>query len=179
MNVVLIGMMGSGKSTVGRLLAGALQRPFFDTDTLVELKAQLLIRQIFEQKGEAEFRRLEAEAVAEAAGGENRVIATGGGAVLNPANREALRRGGLVIWLDAEPEELLTRALQQGKASRPLLHGPDPLGTLYRLRQERAEAYGLAAHIRLDVGGRTPAALAEAIRQKLLACEGNAEECRK
>lgn len=177
MNAVLIGMMGSGKSTVGRLLARALQRPFFDTDTLVELKAGKLIRQIFESEGEAGFRRLEAGAVAEVMAGENQIVATGGGAVLHPENRDALRRGGLVFWLDAEPEELYRRAMRQGAAARPLLQGPDPLATLRNLRAERAPAYSQTAHVRMDAGGRSPAELAAAIRLRLLAHEGDTGEC--
>lgn len=178
MNLVLIGMMGSGKSTVGRLLAGALGRPFYDTDTLVELSAGRLIRQIFEAEGEEGFRRREVAAVQEATAGDGRVIATGGGAVLNPANRALLRLNGTVVWLDAEPEELYRRALGQGAAARPLLAGPDPLGTLRRLRAERAEAYGAAAHMRVDVTGRTPEEVAAEIRLRFAADKGDTGECR-
>jgi shikimate kinase len=172
-NIVLVGMMGSGKSTVGRLLAGALGRPFIDTDSLVELQAGRLIRQIFEIEGEAGFRQREADAVAEAAAGDGQVIATGGGAVLRPANREALRRSGLVFWLDAPAEALFERAQRQGVAVRPLLGGADPLGTLSRLAAERAEYYALAAHHRMDVAGLTPEAVAAAIRTIVDAHEGD------
>jgi shikimate kinase len=179
MNLVLIGMMGSGKSTVGRLLAGALGRPFYDTDTLVELQSMQLIRQIFAQEGEAGFRRREVAAVQEATVGSGRVIATGGGTVLNPANRALLRLDGYVIWLDAEPEELHVRALRQGGASRPLLAGPDPLAALRRLREERAEAYRATAHIRIDVTGRTPEEVAAEIQVRFEADKGDTGECRK
>lgn len=178
MNAVLIGMMGSGKSTVGRILARELQRPFVDTDTLVELKSGQLIRQIFAAEGEAGFRRLEAEAVAEVMAGENQIIATGGGAVLRPENRQALRRGALVFWLDAEPAELYRRAMHQGAAARPLLQGPDPLATLRNLRAERALAYAQTAHVMICAGGRSPEELAEEIRLRLLAHEGDTGECR-
>ncbi|HYF94155.1 MAG TPA: shikimate kinase [Symbiobacteriaceae bacterium] len=179
MNAVLIGMMGSGKSTVGRLLAGALLRPFIDTDTLVELKAGALIRQIFAAEGEAGFRRREAEAVLEAVAEDGRIIATGGGAVLNPTSREALRRGALVFWLDAEPEELYRRAMHQGAAARPLLNGPDPLDTLRRLRDERAPAYAQAGHYCISAAGREPEAIADEIKLLLLSHEGDNAACHK
>ena len=93
MNLVLIGLRGTGKSTVGRLLAERLQRPFFDTDTLVQQRAGKTIREIFEQDGEAAFRALESAVVRECAQQRNAVLATGGGAVLDPQNTAALRAG--------------------------------------------------------------------------------------
>lgn len=175
MNLVLVGMMGAGKSTVGRQVAARLHRPFIDTDMIVEIRAGKLIREIFAESGEAVFRRYEAEAVTEAlAHGQQSVIATGGGAVLSPVNRAALRAGSFVIWLDAEPEELYRRAMRQGAAARPLLQGPDPLATLRVKRAERAEAYAAAAHTHIDCTGKTPEAVAAEVVLLLLAREGNA-----
>lgn len=155
MNIVLVGLMGSGKSAVGRLLARRLGRPLVDTDALVEAAAGCSIAEIFAAEGEAGFRRREAEAVAQAAAGDNQIIATGGGAVLRPENREVLRRSGLVIWLDADPEVLYRRARAQGLARRPLLAGPDPLGRLRELADARRPAYAEAAHVRIRTDGRS------------------------
>lgn len=154
MNIVLIGLMGSGKSAVGRLLAERLDRPFIDTDTLIEAEAGCTIPAIFAAEGEEGFRRREAEVIARAAAGDGQVIATGGGAVLRPENRDALRRNGLVIWLDAPPEALYRRVRAQGIRRRPLLAGPDPLGRLRALAAARAPAYAAAAHVRIATDAR-------------------------
>ncbi|HWI65602.1 MAG TPA: shikimate kinase [Symbiobacteriaceae bacterium] len=174
MKLVLIGMMGAGKSTVGRLVAGALHRPFIDTDMIVEVRAGKLIREIFAEGGEGEFRLRETEAIREAVAFAGSVIATGGGAVLSPVNRELLRESAFVVWLDAEPEELYRRAMRQGAAARPLLNGPDPLAVLRQRRAERAEAYQQTAHIRINAGGRSPEETAAEVTRLLLAREGNA-----
>lgn len=163
MNIVLVGLMGSGKSSVGRILAETLDRPFIDTDQAVEHEAGVSVAELFAREGEAAFRDREAAAVADAAGRPGQVIATGGGAVLRPENRAALRRCGLVFWLDAPPEELLRRAVGQGVEQRPLLAGPDPLERLRSLARNRAEAYAAAAHYRLDTAGRGARAVAEEI----------------
>ncbi len=167
MNIVLVGLMGSGKTAVGRLLAERLGRPLVDTDALVEEAAGCTIAEIFAAEGEEGFRRREAEAVARAAAGDNQVIATGGGAVLRPGNREALRSSGLVIWLDAEPESLYQRARAQGLAHRPLLSGADPLGRLRALADARRPAYEAAAHVRIRTDRRTLHDVVEEIMEKL------------
>jgi shikimate kinase len=163
MNIVLIGLMGSGKSAVGRLLAERLGRPFIDTDAAVEAEAGRTIPEIFADEGEQGFREREAAVIARIAGQDGLVVATGGGAVLRPANRQALRQGGWVVWLDAPPEALYERARAQGIAGRPLLAGPDPLAKLRSLAAERAAIYSEAAHLRIETGGRTPAEVADAI----------------
>lgn len=155
MNIVLIGLMGSGKSAVGRDLASTLGRPFIDTDQAVEEAAGRPIPAIFADEGEAGFRAREASVVETAAALDGQVIATGGGAVLAAANREALRRTGLLIWLDAPAEELFRRASLQGVAGRPLLAGPDPLARILALQTEREPIYRAAAHHRVATGGLT------------------------
>ncbi|MGE5674750.1 MAG: 3-dehydroquinate synthase, partial [Mycobacterium leprae] len=141
--------------TVGRLLAQALGRPFVDTDAWIEAKAGRSIPEIFRAEGEAGFRAREVEAVAAVTAGSDLVIATGGGAVLNEANRAAMRQRGLVVWLDASPDELYRRAEAQGIAGRPLLAGEDPLARLRTLAENRAPAYAAAAHHRLVTDGIT------------------------
>lgn len=155
MNIVLIGLMGSGKSSVGRLLAERLNRPFIDTDALVEAEAGCAIPAIFATEGEDGFRLREAAVIARVAAGDGQVVATGGGAVLRPENRDALRQTGLVVWLDAAPETLYRRVRAQGVGRRPLLAGPDPLGRLRALAEERAPAYAAAAHVRIATDTRS------------------------
>jgi shikimate kinase len=163
MNLVLVGLMASGKTTVGRVLAQTLARPFIDTDAAVVAAAGKPISAIFAEEGEAGFRAREAAAIAEVAARSDVVIATGGGAVLNPANREVLRRTGLVFWLDVPPAELFARAGRDGVQQRPLLAGDDPLGRLTALAESRAPVYAAAAHHRIDAGDRDPNATAAAI----------------
>src|SRR5512134_3811113 len=109
MNIILYGPPGVGKTTVGQALAGRLGRQFVDSDPLIENYAGRSIPQIFSQLGEAEFRRLESKVCAELAARRNAVIALGGGALVNPANRAALERSGFILCLRATPEALLTR----------------------------------------------------------------------
>lgn len=171
MNVVLVGMMGTGKSTVGRILAQALGWPLVDTDQLVEQRAGRTIPELFALEGEKGFRAREAEAIAWATAQDCQVIATGGGAVLLPANREALRKSGVVFWLDAPAVVLYQRTSAQGIDGRPLLAGSekaDPLSKLEALAASRRGAYQAAAHCRVDTAGRSPEAVAEEIRERLL-----------
>ncbi|HYG57750.1 MAG TPA: shikimate kinase [Symbiobacteriaceae bacterium] len=172
MNIVLIGMMASGKSTVGRVLAEMLGRPFLDTDAMVEAEANRSIPAIFAEEGEAGFRAREARAVAAATSVDGRVIATGGGAVLSPANRELLRRGSLVFWLDASPEELCARAVKQDVAGRPLLAG-DALAQIRSRLKSRAAAYAAAAHHRIWVEGCSATGVADAVLTIVKAAEGD------
>lgn len=172
MNIVLIGMMGSGKSAVGRFLAERLGRPFVDTDALVEAAAGCTVAELFAREGEAAFRDREAAVIAAVAARDRQVVATGGGAVLRPENRALLRASGLVIWLDAPPEALLQRARAQGIERRPLLAGEDPLGKLRSLAASRAAAYAAAAHLRVQTDGRTVAAVAEEILKRVSKEEG-------
>ncbi len=160
-NLVLMGFMGTGKSCVGRLLAERMGREFVDMDTLIELRVGKRISDIFREDGEAAFRRIEREVADDLSEPRSLVIATGGGAVLNPANIEALQRGGVVICLTATPETVLER-VKRGK-HRPLLRGDDLEATVRRRLDERASAYAaLPHHVWTD--GRSPKAVAKAVQ---------------
>ena len=160
-HVVLIGMMGSGKTTVGGRLARRLERRFVDSDDQVERRTGRTVRQIFEQDGEGAFRQHEAEALAEAlAAEEPAVIAAAGGTVLDEKNRRRMKEGGVVVWLRAEPDVLADRA-QRGD-HRPLLRD-DPEGVIRKLDEERHELYADAAHHVVDVGDRSPDEVVDAV----------------
>lgn len=160
-HVVLVGLMGSGKSTVGRLLAERLGRPFLDSDEQVERQTGRTVREIFEADGEPAFRRLEAEALAQAVACEvPAVIAAAGGVVLDADNRRLLRGAGTVVWLHAEPEVLVDRAADG--AHRPLL-AADPAGVLRRMDVERRHLYQAVADEVVDVGARSPAEIASLV----------------
>jgi shikimate kinase len=151
-HLVLVGLMGAGKSTVGERCAAELGRPFVDTDRLVELHAGTTVADVFAQQGEAAFRALERTAVADAcASPEPLVIACGGGAVLDADNRRVLREHGVVVWLRAGADVLGARV--GSGAGRPLLHGAPPAATLERLAELRAPSYEAAAHVAVDTDG--------------------------
>ena len=160
-HVYLVGMPGSGKSSVGRLLAGSLGASFVDLDAEVEASAGASVRAIFEAEGEAGFRDREAEALLRVAAGPVAVVACGGGAVLRPQNVERMRSTGTVVHLDAPAEVLAGRVETAG--DRPLLTDGAALG---RLHADRAPAYRAAAHVRVDASG-TPERVAEAVRRAL------------
>ena len=150
-HLVLIGLMGAGKTTVGRECARRLGRPFVDTDDEVTRIAHTTVDRIFAEVGEAEFRRLEREVVAVVcASPEPLVVACGGGAVLDPENRRALRSAGIVVWLRA-PAHTLAGRVGDG-STRPLLRD-DPAGALSRLERLREPAYDTAAHVQVDTDG--------------------------
>ena len=153
-HVVLVGMMGSGKTRVGRQLAGRLGLAFVDSDEQIERRHGRTVREIFETDGEPAFRRLEAEALAAAVGSPARsVIAAAGGVVLDARNRELLARAGTVVWLRARPEVLATRVGDHDH--RPLL-GDDALGVLRRLDAERTPLYREVADAVVDVCELSP-----------------------
>ncbi|MCL5982099.1 MAG: shikimate kinase [Firmicutes bacterium] len=157
-NLVLIGMMGTGKTETGKLLASALRRRLVDTDELLCVRAGLTVTEIFHQHGETHFRRLEREVVQALARENGLVIATGGGVVLNPENVVLLRERGFLVWLQAEAEVLAERL--QGDTSRPLLGGEKDLAALLAAREP---LYLSAAHARVDTTGKTPLQAAEEI----------------
>jgi 3-dehydroquinate synthase len=143
-NIVLTGFSTTGKSTAGRLAADRLGFTFVDTDALIEERAGQRIAELFANDGEERFRDLESEVLHEALAGRRRVIATGGGAVLRPANREAIRRQALVVCLEARPETIVTRLRSNPEEVRPLLAGDDPAGRVGALKWERAPLYAEA-----------------------------------
>jgi len=148
-HLILIGLMGAGKTTVGQVCAQRLGRPFVDTDALVEAAAGASVREVFAAEGESGFRAREVVAVADAvASPEPLVIACGGGAVLDPANRRALSAHGFVVWLRASPEALGARVGDDH--DRPLLAGGPSVATLTRLARLRAGAYEATADAAVD-----------------------------
>jgi shikimate kinase len=154
--------MGSGKTTVGKLLAARLHRPFVDSDAVVEARTGRTVREIFEADGEAAYRPLETDALLDAlASPEPAVIAAAGGVVLSPVNRDALRRPGVfVVWLRADPAVLAQRAATEDH--RPLLDH-DPAGALARMAADRAALYAEVADEVVEVGTKAPAEVAEEI----------------
>jgi shikimate kinase/3-dehydroquinate synthase len=141
-SVVLVGMMGAGKTSVGKRLAAKLGLPFVDADAEIEAGAQLTISEIFERFGEAYFREGERKVIARLLKSGPLVLATGGGAFMNPTTRDNIARHGLSIWLKPSFDILLARVRK--KSNRPLLKTADPEQTLRRLLQERSPAYALA-----------------------------------
>lgn len=146
----LVGMPGGGKSTVGRHLARQLKRPFFDADVQIEHRIGCPIRTFFEREGEARFRDIEEQVIAELTADPNAVIATGGGAVLREANRRALHDDTTVIYLRSTPEELFRRLRHD--TQRPLLQVADPMRKLRELFAERDPLYRATAHFVIDTG---------------------------
>ncbi|HKL70381.1 shikimate kinase [Salibaculum sp.] len=140
--VVLVGMMGCGKSAIGRTLAARLGVAFVDSDAEIETAANATIPEIFARDGEAFFRAREAEVIARLLRGEPCVLSTGGGAFLADRNRQAIAEHGVAIWLDADLDLLWDRV--RHKDTRPLLRTPDPKMTLARLLEDRAPIYAQA-----------------------------------
>jgi shikimate kinase len=148
-HVVLVGLMATGKTTIGRELARRLRRPFVDSDEQIEADTGRTVREIWNSDGETAYRRLEADALRTALGSSHpSVVAAAGGVVLDPANRERLRDAGTVVWLDANPSVLAERA--GADDHRPLLDD-DPKGALERMARERRNLYEEVADHRVDV----------------------------
>ena len=144
--IVLVGLMGAGKSSVGPRLAARLRVPFADVDREIERSEGLAVAEIFDRLGEAHFRRLEGEAIARLSDGPPCVIAAGGGAFVDADNRRLLLDRCRVIWLDADAATLADRVRHDG--DRPLLRGGDPHATLTGLMEQRGPLYA-EAHFRI------------------------------
>ncbi len=142
-SVVLVGMMGVGKSSIGRRLAARLGVPFVDADTEIEKAAGMSIPDIFARHGEADFRSGEARVIARLLEGGPQILATGGGAVMNADTREAIKAKGVSIWLNAELDVLMRR-INKRKNDRPMLQTVDPSARLRELLVEREPFYALA-----------------------------------
>lgn len=164
-NVFLVGLMGAGKTTVGRILARRLRLRFYDSDQEVERRCGVKIPVIFEIEGEAGFRAREQQALAELTTLRGIVLATGGGAVLSQENRERLAAGGTVIYLNARPEDLYARV--RNDRNRPLLATADPLARLRELHRERDPLYRAIADVVVDTGRQSVTALARGLLDKL------------
>jgi shikimate kinase len=156
-------MMGAGKTTVGARLARALDRPFVDSDVQVEQRTARTVREIFESDGEAAYRVLEAEVLAEALGSEEpAVIAAAGGTILDPKNRARMKSHGTVVFLEARPADLVGRV--GGQDHRPLLKD-DPAAVLRQMDEVRRPLYEETADHVVDVSGHGPdEVLAEILR---------------
>jgi len=161
-HIVLVGMMGTGKTTVGTLLAKRLGRPFIDSDAEVEARTGRTVREIFETDGEAAYRPLETDALLDAlASPVPAVIAAAGGVVLAERNRRALdEQAALVVWLRADPAVLAGRVRHHDH--RPLLDN-DPAAALARLAAERTPLYAQVADVIVDEGTKTPDEIADEI----------------
>lgn len=151
-NIVLVGPMGAGKTTIGRRLAQRLQRVFYDSDHEIEHRTGVDIPFIFEKEGEAGFRKRETLMLDELTQYQNIILATGGGAILAEQNRQYLRDRGIVVYLRASVEQQLARIRHD--QHRPLLNTPDRAGTLRRLFAQRDPLYQNTAHFIIKTDGR-------------------------
>jgi shikimate kinase len=164
-NIFLVGLMGAGKTSVGRMLARRMQKEFLDADAEVERVTGVKIPVIFEIEGESGFRGREEKMIEKLTAMRGIVLATGGGAVLSAANRQLLKTRGHVIYLRAAPEDLWRRTRRD--RSRPLLQTADPLGKLRMLHEQRDPLYREVAHLIVDTGSQSVAHLTSRIQQLL------------
>lgn len=163
--IALIGLMGAGKSAVARLLGERLGASMADLDAMVEAAEGCTVAEIFARAGEAHFRRREGELLGQVLRTGVRVIACGGGIVLDPANRSALRAQCRVVWLEVSAAEAARRLSASGVpgAVRPLIAGQDPQQRLGELLAARAPLYEEVAHLRVATDGRSPAEVADLV----------------
>jgi len=164
-NIYIVGFMGTGKTAVGRLLAGQLKRDFFDLDDLIVEREKKQIPDIFKEKGEPYFRGVESAVLLEISLKENQVVSCGGGAVIDPQNIEIMKRSGTIVCLTATAEVILERT---GKSShRPLLNVPDPRSQIENLLARRRECYS-RADITIDTSAISVKEAAARIKAALL-----------
>lgn len=154
MNIILTGFMGTGKTTVGLLLAKRLQYRFVDTDQLIAQRCGMTVDELFRTRGEKVFRDMEADTAREFGGGEGVVISTGGRLMLDPANARVLTANGRVFCLVATPEEILRRVSADNGGKRPLLDTAKPLARVVELLEERRGGY--AQFTQITTSGRSP-----------------------
>jgi len=173
-SIVLIGMMGVGKSSVGRCLERRTGLQRFDIDEIVAERLGMPIAEIFSRFGEERFRRAETEALSELRPNQPAIIVTGGGVVLRDENVQHLKRLGLVVWLHAEDDVLYERASR--KRNRPLLATDDPRDTLSQLSAERASLYAEASELRIDTTERGHEEVSELILSKVQAIAAEQRE---
>jgi shikimate kinase len=164
-NIFLVGLMGAGKTSVGRMLARRMNKDFLDADSEVEKITGVKIPVIFEIEGESGFRAREEKMIEQLTAMNGIVLATGGGAVISPANRALLKSRGRVIYLRAAPEDLWKRTRRD--RNRPLLQTADPLGKLRGLHEQRDPLYREVADLIVDTGSQSVAHLTSRIQQML------------
>lgn len=164
-SIYLVGMMGSGKSTIGKVLARAMDMPFIDLDHQIEAKCGVKIPVIFEIEGEEGFRKREAQVLEEVTEQEGIVMATGGGAILQPDNRALLRQRGIVVYLKASVDELYRRTCRD--RNRPLLATQDPKGRLRELLTQREALYDEVADIVMETSSSTVTAVAQKLIERI------------
>ena len=165
--IVLVGLMGAGKSTIGRGLAAALQLPFRDADEEIERAARRTVAEIFAERGEQAFREGERRVIARLITSEPpHVLAAGGGAFMDPETRALARRAALCVWLKADLEVLARRVSRRN--TRPLLHGRDPMEVLSGLAEQRYGHYG-EAHVTVETAAANVLVSVEAVLEALRA----------
>lgn len=165
-NVLLIGFMGAGKTTVGLKLSWKLKLPVEDTDKLIERKEGKSISEIFQTDGEEAFRKMETELLREISQRPyQRILSVGGGTPVREENRELLRKCGLVVYLRLRPETVWERV--KGDNTRPLLQCEDPLGRIRQLMEARKEAYESCANVIIDVDELTPQECADQVMKAI------------
>jgi shikimate kinase len=164
-SIALIGMMGTGKSVVGKALEQKTGLPRFDTDEITSSKLRMPIKEIFSTHGEKYFRNLETETLRAISLEEPAIIVTGGGIVLRAENVDLLKRLGIVVWLDAD--EATLRARIHRLRDRPLLRGANPEATLSELLEARKPLYRNAADLRVDISQKNPEQIAELILKNI------------
>jgi shikimate kinase len=162
--IVLVGLMGAGKTTVGRRLSTILGLPFRDADHEIELAAGLTVQEIFEKRGEAEFRRGERLVITRLLREPPHILATGGGAFIDPRTRALVKEKAVSIWLRAELDVLMRRV--ERREGRPLLRAPDPRAVMDRLMRERYPVYAEADYV-IESGLGPHASAVEAILEAL------------
>jgi shikimate kinase len=165
-NIFLVGMMGAGKTTVGRLLAQSLGKTFIDSDEEIQQRTGVTIPHIFDVEGEAGFRQREAGVIQDLVKFDNIVLATGGGAVLNAQSRDALHHNGIVVYLKSTVHDLWQRTRHD--RNRPLLQTDDPRARLKELFEQRDPLYAEVADLLMPTGKQSVHNLIEQLQQELL-----------
>lgn len=165
-NIFLIGSMGAGKSTLGRLLATALKRPFYDSDKVIEERCGASIPWIFDLEGEEGFREREIQTIDDLTQLKGIILSTGGGSVIKPENRQHLKERGVVIFLRTTVEQQLLRT--SNDRNRPLLQTEDPRAKLEALKKVRDPLYLATAHIVVDTDQRPPRQVMLDIKAQLM-----------
>lgn len=174
-NIYLVGLMGAGKTSVGKLLARRLGKAFYDCDIEIERATGVRVPVIFEIEGESGFRARERKVLTELVQRSPVVLATGGGAVLSEQNRELLKQHGIVVYLCASPQDLWRRTRHD--RNRPLLQTADPLAKLTELYRQRDPLYREVADLVVDTGNQSVNALAHRLEQRLAQLTASARAC--